>query len=85
MIVEYDGVEYGHATDIAERLTASGIANAAALIRTWTHRGLLTPVTYVGRRPLYRVADVYAVELRTRKTATRRGAPPRACSVSAPM
>ena len=74
MIVERDGVEYGYASDIGERLASHGIANAHGLIRKWKSLGLLTPVGHAGNRPIYLVSEVLKVELQQRKAAaTRRG------------
>lgn len=74
MIVEADnGREYGTAEDIGQRLIELGHANGPGLIHHWRAAGHLTPIGYLGRRPLYAVDDVMRAELATRKTKTRRG------------
>ena len=81
MIVEAeDGAEYGYIEDIAEDLIARGIVNAEQRIRDWKRRDLLKAAGYVGRRPVFRMADVLDVEKATRLTVTRRGGPKRLTS-----
>jgi hypothetical protein len=75
-----DGAECGSIADIAAHLIEVGIVNGEQRIRDWKRRGLLTPVGFDGRQPYFRVADVMAVELRTRRTVTRRGGPERLTS-----
>jgi hypothetical protein len=75
-----DGSEYGYIEDIAEDLIARGIINAEQRIRDWKRRDLLKAAGYVGRRPVFRMADVLDVEKTTRLAVTRRGGPPRLTS-----
>lgn len=62
---------YGHAKDCADVLTESGIPNAHDLLRDWIRRGKLHPVAHFEGRPVYRMADIYRVELATRRNGKR--------------
>ena len=64
---------YADTAGAAELLTDVGIAKAADRIRDWKRRGLLKPARQVGRTSVYRMADVWAVEMSTRQSSTRRG------------
>ena len=65
-----DGAPLGY--DPAASLITTGEAAelvhvAPATIRTWKHRGTLTPVAEHDGRPLYRPADVWDAELANRR------------------
>lgn len=75
MIVEGpDGIEYGHAADCARLLAEHGVPNAHDRVRDWIRRDLVKPVTSIDGRPVYSMADLRGVELRTRKRGRRRNA-----------
>lgn len=72
MIVEdREGIEYGHAADCAKALAESGIPNAHQLVRDWVRRGKLESILEFDGRPVYRMSDVYEVELATRRNGKR--------------
>lgn len=69
-------------TGAAELLTGAGVPNANGRIWDWKRRGILRPARVVGRRPVYRMADVWEAEkggcvycacLRFCRRETRRG------------
>jgi hypothetical protein len=72
--------EYVDTEGAAELLTQAGVSkDAYNLICHWKAIGLLKPHTMLGRRPIYRMADVDAAELAARTVATRSGGRPRPC------
>jgi len=66
-----NGQRYGHAKDCADELTNVGIPNAHDRIRDWIRRGKLTKTGDYDGRPVYAMADVFRVELATRKAGKR--------------
>lgn len=76
MIAEHeDGIEYGHAADCARRLansyTVNGADNANDLLRSWIRRRLIKKTGDFAGRPVYSMADIYRVELATRRNGKR--------------
>lgn len=71
MVEDAAGLEYGHAADCGRRLAAAGVHNAEDLVRDWIRRGKISKVTDFDGRPVYRMADVFRVELATRRTGKR--------------
>lgn len=49
----------GTASDIRSKLQQAGYLVSANTLKSWAHRGKLTPVRKEGRHPIYRIADVY--------------------------
>lgn len=49
----------GTASDIRSKLQQAGYLVSAHTLKSWAHRGKLTPVRKEGRHPIYRIADVY--------------------------
>lgn len=68
---DLDDQLYGHAKDCADLLAQSGIPNAHMLIRNWIRRGKLLECGRYDGRPVYAMADVYRVELATRRNGKR--------------
>lgn len=62
---------YGHATDCAAVLLNAGVRNADHLIKNWIRREQLTKIGDFESRPVYAMADVYRVELATRRNGKR--------------
>lgn len=47
----------GTASDIRSKLQQAGYLVSANTLKSWAHRGKLTPVRKEGRHPIYRIAD----------------------------
>ncbi len=62
---------YADTGGAAGLLEQAGLAGARDRIYDWKRRGLLSPHLVVGRCPVYRMVDVWAVERDTRRAATR--------------
>ena len=55
----------GTASDIRSKLQQAGYLVSANTLKSWAHRGKLTPVRKEGRHPIYRIADVYTLMQQT--------------------
>lgn len=55
----------GTASDIRSKLQQAGYLVSANTLKSWAHRGKLTPVRKEGRHPIYRIADVYMLMQQT--------------------
>ena len=53
----------GTASDIRSKLQQAGYLVSANTLKSWAHRGKLTPVRKEGRHPIYCIADVYRLLL----------------------
>ncbi len=55
----------GTASDIRSKLQQAGYLVSANTLKSWAHRGKLTPVRKEGRHPIYCIADVYMLMQQT--------------------
>jgi DNA-binding transcriptional MerR regulator len=60
---------------VTAEAAASALRLSASTIRSWRHRGLLTPARHQGRTPLYLLADVVATARRSPHHSPRKERP----------